>query len=80
MMGDGMMGGMGAWMLLWVLVGIAILVLAVVGIIWLVRSSSSSSPASPASPRETPDEVLSRRYAAGEIDDEEYARRRSVLS
>lgn len=80
MMGDGMMGGMGAWMLLWVLVGIAILVLAVVGIVWLVRGSSSSSPASPASTRESPDEVLSRRYAAGEIDDEEYARRRSGLS
>jgi putative membrane protein len=54
-------------------------VLAVVGIIWLVRSSGSS-PSSTASPRETPDEVLSRRYAAGEIDDEEYARRRSGLS
>ncbi len=79
MMGDGMMGAMGVLMLLWVLVGIAVLVLAVVGIIWLARRSSST-PSSTASPRETPDEVLRQRYAAGKIDDEEYARRRSGLS
>lgn len=79
MMGGGMMGGMGLWMLLWVLVGIAVLVLAVVGIIWLVRRTDSRRP-DPPTHRETSQELLRRRYAAGEIDEEEYERRRSRLS
>ncbi len=78
-MGGGMMGGMALWMLLWALVGLAVLVLAVVAIIWLVRRTDTPRPA-PTTDRETPEELLGRRYAAGEIDEDEYLRRRSGLS
>lgn len=76
---DGMdgMGGMMLGMLIWGLVGVALLVLAVVGIVWLVRSSDSGKQP----PRgESPEEILSRRYASGEIDEDEYLRRRSGLT
>lgn len=73
------MGGMGLWMLLWALVGLAVLVLAVVGVVWLVRRTDTPRPA-PAIDRETPEELLRRRYATGEIDEDEYLRRRSGLS
>jgi putative membrane protein len=54
-------------------------VLAVVGIIWLVRRTDTPRPG-PVTGRETPEELLRRRYAAGEIDEDEYERRRSGLS
>jgi putative membrane protein len=79
MMGGGMMGAMGLWMLLWALVGITVLVLAVVGIIWLVRKNDSPRP-TPPTLTQAPEELLRRRYAAGEIDEDEYLRRRSGLS
>ena len=79
MMGGMMMGGMGAWMVLWGLVGLAILALAVVGIIWLVQKSAPS--AAPASwQRESADDILRRRYASGEIDEEQFHQRMSTLS
>lgn len=83
MMGGGMgnMMGMGAWMVLWLLVGLALLGLAVAGIVWLVRRAGSGSGASHSTwQRESPEDVLRRRYAAGEIDEEEFARRMSVLT
>lgn len=73
-----MMGSMGLWMVLWVLLGIAVLVLVVLGIVWLVRQADRSG--SPAARRESADELLRARYAAGEIDEQEYRRRRSGLS
>lgn len=79
MMSGGMMGGMGVWMLLWVLVGIAVLVLAVVGIVSLVRRTGNRE-SGPASGGELPEDLLRRRYAAGEIEEDEYLRRRSGLS
>jgi putative membrane protein len=69
---DGMMG-MGWWMVLWGLVGLAVLVLVVLAIVRLIRSDSSRAgiPAG-----EDPAQVeLRRRYAAGQIDQEEYLRR-----
>ena len=72
-----MMGGMMAgWMLLWALVGLALLVLTVLAAIWLARRLS------PGRTDEAPgaDEVLRRRYAAGEIDREEYLRMQRDLS
>ncbi len=81
-MGDIMgvgMGGMGLWMLFWALVGLAVLVLAVVGITWLLRRTDSPRPGPPGH-GETPEELLRRRYAAGEIDEDAYQRRRSGLS
>lgn len=87
MMGGGMMGGgmmdggmmmgmMGGWMLLWALVGLALLVVAVLAAVWLVKHRSpAGGGAVPGS-----EEVLRRRYAAGEIDREDYLRMQRDLS
>ena len=76
MHGDMMMGMTGGWMVLWALVGLGLVVVAVLGSIWLVTNRS------PAHPGSAPDaeEVLRRRYAAGEIDREEYLRMQRDLS
>ncbi len=79
MMGMGMGSGMGMWMILWWLIGLAVLVLAVLGIIWLVRKQGGSAAAQP-SRQGAAEEVLRRRYATGELDEEEYLRRLAVLS
>ncbi len=74
----GMGGGMMLWMLIWGLVGLALLVLAVLGIVWLVRRTDN--PRAEHQTQQTADEVLKRRYAAGEIDEDEYLRRRAGLT
>jgi len=74
--GMGGMGGMMLWMLIWGLVGLALLALMVVGIVWLVRRGNGSNQRTPL---ESPDEVLRRRYAAGELDEDEYLHRRAGL-
>ncbi|KGH45408.1 MULTISPECIES: hypothetical protein [Modestobacter] len=88
-MGDGgtMMGTMmGGWMLLWALLGLAVLVLAALGGVWLARrlgrdrdeqtrGTSGPSDAAPGA-----QELLRRRYAAGEIDREEYLRTQRDLA
>lgn len=72
------MGGMGmVWMLVWGLVGLALLALAVVGLVWLVRRTGSVDQGG--SRPETPEDVLRRRYAAGELDEDEYLRRRAGI-
>ncbi len=75
MMG-GMMAGMGLWMVLGAVTLIAVLVVAVLGSVWLLRRLRGGDGA----PRETPQELLRRRYAAGEIDDAEFERRLSALT
>lgn len=72
---DGM-GGMMAWMLIWGVVGLAVLVLFVVGILWLVRRGGASQQLPDPN---SPEEILRRRYAAGELDEDEYLRRRAGL-
>lgn len=72
------MGGMMMWMLLWGLVGLAVLGLAVVGIVTMVRRSDRDGDRVPKV--ESPEEVLKRRYAAGEIDGDEFLTRRAGLS
>lgn len=72
----GGMGGMMLWMLLWGLVGVALLVLIVVGIVWLTRRSNTATQMPPL---DSPEEILRRRYAAGELDEDEYFRRRAGL-
>lgn len=68
------MSGWGwGWMTLWTVVGLALLGLLVLA---LLRSSASVGT------RDTEDSALAllrRRFAAGEIDDDEYRRRRSAL-
>lgn len=68
-MGGGSMAGMMGWMLIWGLVGIALLVALVVGTVWLVRRGNDSSPGVASA-----EEVLRRRFAAGEIDEDDYLR------
>jgi putative membrane protein len=75
-MDGGMMLGMGAVMLFWGLLGLALLVLAVVATIWLAKRVSPT----PSGSSEGPEEVLRRRYAAGEIDRDEFLRMQSELT
>jgi putative membrane protein len=84
MMDGGMMGGMtaawGIWAFLVILTLLAILVVAVLGSVWLVRKLREDDHGPMASDLgESAYEVLRRRYATGEIDDEEYERRLAVL-
>lgn len=77
--------------LLFVLIWIAIVALVIAALVlavrWLWRAdqgsrSARSGPGSPAVPGGRPDdplEILRARYARGEIDDEEYERRRRTL-
>lgn len=75
-MGGMAMGGMMAWMMIWGLLGIALLVLAIVATVRLVRRPPTNQHDAAI---ESADEVLRRRYAAGEIDEDEYLQRRAGL-
>ena len=63
-------GGHMIWMALSWLIGIGLFVLLVLFIAGTIR---------PSQPNESPDTILRRRYAAGEIDTEEFERRLAVL-
>jgi putative membrane protein len=69
-------------LLLLVLLGIA--AAAVTAIVLALRSRDGSGARTPTSPTALPrneaSRILDERYARGEIDDEEYQRRRAVLS
>ena len=69
-------GGMTAMMIASGVLYLALLALAVLGIVWLIRSLRRP-PAIPAGER--PEEILRRRYAAGDITDEEYHQRLNGL-
>jgi putative membrane protein len=69
------MGGMGAWMLVTGLVSIGVLVALVLSVIWFVRYCTS--PTQPHS--DTAETELRRRYAAGELDHDEYQQRLTTL-
>lgn len=78
---NGMMVGMGMWALIVLVTLLAILLLVVLGSIWLFRRLRQDDPDRRAGRGEdTARELLRRRYAAGEIDDEEYERRLAVLT
>jgi putative membrane protein len=59
---------------------VGLIALIVLGIRWLIRQDRAAGGAA-APPEVSPDpmEVLRRRYASGEIDDEEFERRRRTL-
>lgn len=70
------MGEMMLWMLLWAVVGVAVLVALVVGTVRLIRrANGEGSP----DDRGSAEEILRRRLAAGEIDEDEYYRLRAAL-
>lgn len=78
---DGMMVGMGLWALLLLVVLVAVLVLAILGSVWLFRQLRWGGPDRRGVPGDgTARDLLRRRYAAGEIDDEEYERRLAALT
>lgn len=71
---DHMMGGMGPWMVLWVVVSLAVLALASAGTVWLTRALTTGvhTPSLQPPVIDAAQAELRRRYAAGEIDREQY--------
>lgn len=77
MMDGGMMSGMWAIGALWFLVGLVLVALMVATIVWLVHSMQGSGGTS-RSEHEARRE-LDRRYAAGDLDRDEYLQRRQDI-
>ncbi len=73
---DGMMG---IGMLLWWLIGLALLVLLVLGIVWLARQLQSRSRSQSSPAESDPLRELELRYARGEIDRDTYLGMRDDL-
>jgi putative membrane protein len=76
----------GAWVLIWA-VGVAlVLTLLILAIRWFLRAERAGGAAPGSMPWGSggagpdPLQILRERYARGEIDDEEYERRRKTLS
>ncbi|MFR9798240.1 SHOCT domain-containing protein [Streptomyces sp. MS06] len=77
-------GGGWAWMAFMPLLWIVLIGLAVWGLVRLVQNSSHGRPdagrGGPTENRETPEEILDRRFASGEIDADAYAEARKHLA
>ncbi len=58
-------------------------ILLIVLLVWVIRAAAggggSSGSSTPPPPPETPLDILRKRYARGEIDDEEFERRKREL-
>ena len=65
------------WMLIWSFLGLALLVLPIVGTVWLIGRPTNQSDPNPAV--DSPQEILRRRFAPGEIDEDKYLRLRAGL-
>jgi putative membrane protein len=68
---------MGGWMM--VSYGFVVLLFLVGIVVALVALSRRTGPSGPTAAPPTAKELLAQRYARGEIDDDEYFQRRSVL-
>jgi putative membrane protein len=77
-----MHGGWGwGWMALMMGVMLVFWGAVIVGIVWLVRGAASGpAPRERDASMETPAEILDRRFAEGEISEEDYRARREVLT
>ena len=73
----GMHDGGGGWWLGMMLVMVLFWAAVILGIVWLVRGGFDGSRKGR---RETPTEILDRRFAEGEISAEEYRERRQVIA
>jgi putative membrane protein len=74
-----MMSGMGG-AVMWLMMGLMLVGLATGGVAW-ARRRLRGRPSDPPPPADqTPEGVLRRRYAAGEIDRDEYLRRQHDLT
>ena len=73
-------GGMG-WGIVMMVAMVVIIVLVIAGVIWLMRRLLLERDRGAPGHRDSANalQVLDRRFAAGEIDAEEYRERRSVL-
>jgi putative membrane protein len=69
----------GGWILGSVMM-VLLIALVVIAVVWLVRWSATTGRPSAPHGGESAREVLDRRFASGEIDDEEYRRLRAALS
>jgi putative membrane protein len=77
--GQGWGMGWGGWLIMSILV-VVLLALLVAVIFWLVRGSRGGIDTRPPQPpRELAETTLAERFARGEIDEEEYLRRKAVL-
>ena len=77
-----MHGGWGwGWMSLMMVLMVLIWGVVIFGVVWLIRGAAwgRSLPERPVS-SESPTEILDRRFAEGEIDEEDYRARREVLA
>ncbi|WP_431246411.1 SHOCT domain-containing protein [Leifsonia xyli] len=73
-----MMGGAGAWWVLWLVVPLLIIAVVVVLVVTLTPRGPSGG-GNPVPQRPSARAILDERYARGEIDHEEYVRRRDEL-
>jgi putative membrane protein len=73
----GMHGDVGAgWMIVMMLLMVLFWAALILGVVWIVRGPYDGWRGGR---RETPSEILDRRFAAGEISVEEYDERRSAI-
>lgn len=79
-MTDGMMTGMVMWAVLCLLALLAVLTATALGAVWLARRLRRGSDQPEPSGGDGARELLRHRYAAGELNDEEYERRLAALS
>lgn len=76
---NGMMAGMAVWAVVGLLALVAVLAVAVLGTVWLVRGTRRDHSLTPGVRDDDARELLRRRYATGEIDDQEYRHRLAGL-
>lgn len=74
-----MMGGGGVWWILWILVPLLLVAVIVLLVVALPRRGGPDGTGNMQPPRSAARDILDERYARGEIDHDEYNRRRDEL-